>query len=285
MQAFTTISSSYSSIPLQGFLSWMLLRWLVSHLTSNGRAAADRLQRQCDDVTSAGKSCSPFRSSPSSAGPGSPPPGCDGSAATSSGTRREIVFNGQRAGVFWRTLVFVFGCVFLIPIPWMMRWYSQLVRFAVRAGRKNGVSRAPARHLRSRTEPSCATEATSVPSGLKIMPRVKPRPPCALGEVLHVKQPFVGAERPVKPHRVIEACRHHALVEQRAAVARHHRIEQRKIRRIGQRAHMQRRIVGQFRGGADPDMDAAFVDLLAEITAELDRAQLRSGGRIRSSGG
>ena len=28
----------------------------------------------------------------------------------------------------------------------------------------------------------CATEATSVPSGLKIMPRVSPRPSCALGE-------------------------------------------------------------------------------------------------------
>ena len=37
-------------------------------------------------------------------------------------------------------------------------------------------------HLRSRSEPSCATEATSVPSCLKIMPRVRPRPPCALGE-------------------------------------------------------------------------------------------------------
>ena len=37
-------------------------------------------------------------------------------------------------------------------------------------------------YLRSRTEPSCATDATSVPSGLKIRPRVSPRPPCALGE-------------------------------------------------------------------------------------------------------
>jgi hypothetical protein len=37
-------------------------------------------------------------------------------------------------------------------------------------------------HLRSRSEPSWATEATSVPSCLKIMPRVRPRPPCAPGE-------------------------------------------------------------------------------------------------------
>ena len=36
---------------------------------------------------------------------------------------------------------------------------------------------------------------------------------------------------------------------------------------------MQRRIVGQFRRRADPDVDAAVVDLLAEIAAELDRAQ------------
>src|ERR1700722_9780369 len=92
--------------------------------------------------------------------------------------------------------------------------------------------------------------------------------------ILGIKQPFVGAERAVKPHRVIEARRHHALVEQSAAVARHRRIEQREIRRIGQRAHMQRRIVRQFRGGADPDMDAAVVDPFTEIAPELDRAKL-----------
>ena len=38
------------------------------------------------------------------------------------------------------------------------------------------------RQRRSRSEPSCATEATSVPSCLKIRPRVRPRAPCALGE-------------------------------------------------------------------------------------------------------
>jgi hypothetical protein len=40
----------------------------------------------------------------------------------------------------------------------------------------------PGFSLRSRSEPSCATEATRVPSGLKIMPRVRPRPARALGE-------------------------------------------------------------------------------------------------------
>src|SRR5258705_11290820 len=37
---------------------------------------------------------------------------------------------------------------------------------------------------------------------------------------------------------------------------------------------MKRRIVRQLRRGTDPDMDAAVVDPLAEIAAELDRAKL-----------
>src|SRR5205814_5852462 len=39
--------------------------------------------------------------------------------------------------------------------------------------------------------------------------------------VLGIQQPFVGTEWPVKPHRVIEARRHHPLVEQGAAVTGH----------------------------------------------------------------
>ena len=35
---------------------------------------------------------------------------------------------------------------------------------------------------RWRTRPSCATEATSVPSRVNISPRAKPREPCRLGE-------------------------------------------------------------------------------------------------------
>ena len=42
-----------------------------------------------------------------------------------SGTRREIVFKGTGLQLLWRSLVFGFGCVFIIPIPWVMRWYTQ----------------------------------------------------------------------------------------------------------------------------------------------------------------
>ena len=41
-----------------------------------------------------------------------------------SGTRREVIFNASGLDVLWRTLVFAIACVFIIPIPWMLRWYA-----------------------------------------------------------------------------------------------------------------------------------------------------------------
>lgn len=42
-----------------------------------------------------------------------------------SGTRREVVFNGSGLQMLWRTLVFVLLCSLLIPIPWILRWYTR----------------------------------------------------------------------------------------------------------------------------------------------------------------
>ena len=74
------------------------------------------------------------------------------------------------------------ACVFIIPIPWVMRWYTQWYVSQFELVERDALTHAVRHYLRSRSEPSCATEATSVPSCLKIMPRVRPRPPCALGE-------------------------------------------------------------------------------------------------------
>ena len=41
-----------------------------------------------------------------------------------SGTRREIIFNASGLEVLWRTVVLIIACAFLIPIPWVMRWYA-----------------------------------------------------------------------------------------------------------------------------------------------------------------
>ena len=42
-----------------------------------------------------------------------------------SGTRREIVFNASGLQVLWRTLVFVLLCGLIIPIPWILRWFTR----------------------------------------------------------------------------------------------------------------------------------------------------------------
>jgi uncharacterized protein DUF4339 len=42
-----------------------------------------------------------------------------------SGTQREIVFNASGLGVLWRTLVMGIGCALIIPIPWVIRWYTR----------------------------------------------------------------------------------------------------------------------------------------------------------------
>jgi hypothetical protein len=42
-----------------------------------------------------------------------------------SGTRRAIVFNASGLEVLWRSLLLIIGCAFVIPIPWVLRWFSR----------------------------------------------------------------------------------------------------------------------------------------------------------------
>jgi len=39
------------------------------------------------------------------------------------GPRREIVFKATGLEYLWRALVVLLGCAFIIPIPWVMRWF------------------------------------------------------------------------------------------------------------------------------------------------------------------
>lgn len=41
------------------------------------------------------------------------------------GTRRSVIFNGTGLEILWRGLVVIIGCVLIIPIPWVVRWYMQ----------------------------------------------------------------------------------------------------------------------------------------------------------------
>jgi hypothetical protein len=49
------------------------------------------------------------------------------------GTRREVVFNATGLEFLWRSLVNLVACLFIIPIPWVMRWFIrwQVSQFAL----------------------------------------------------------------------------------------------------------------------------------------------------------
>ena len=111
------------TIPVQAVLSWMLLQWLASKLSSNGQPLPIafngsvltfigwQILLAISFITIIGWAwvvtawtrwiCRNI-----------------------SGTRREIVFNASGLGVLWRTLVFAIACAFIIPIPWVLRWYA-----------------------------------------------------------------------------------------------------------------------------------------------------------------
>jgi hypothetical protein len=113
----------YILIPVQAALSWMTVRWIAANLSSNGERLPIAFEGSVlgyvgwyllmyiSFITIVGWAwvitawmrwiC-----------------------RNVSGTRREIVFNATGLQVLWRTLVFSLGCAFLIPIPWVLRWYT-----------------------------------------------------------------------------------------------------------------------------------------------------------------
>ena len=112
------------AVVVQAILSWMLLRWAFSRLSSNGQPLPITFQGSVwgfvgfqllmivSMITIIGWAwvisfwmrwiCRNI-----------------------GGTRREVVFNGSGLEVLWRTIVLSIGCAFLIPIPWVVRWYTQ----------------------------------------------------------------------------------------------------------------------------------------------------------------
>lgn len=112
------------AIPVSAFLGWLLLRWIVSHLASNGQPlplafngsaigfVGWELLMYISFITIIGWAwviaawmrwiCRNI-----------------------SGTRREIVFTGTGLQLLWRSLVFGIACAFIIPIPWVTAWYTR----------------------------------------------------------------------------------------------------------------------------------------------------------------
>ena len=164
----------------QGYLSWMILRWIAGNLSSNGQPLPISFNGSA--LTYIGWHVLLFISAITIVGwAWVAVAQMRWICRNIGGTQREVMFNATGLEMLWRTLVFVIACMFIIPIPWMMRWYVQWAISQFELVERAALT-ALNRYFRSRSEPSCATEATSVPSCLKIMPRVRPRPPCALGE-------------------------------------------------------------------------------------------------------
>ena len=80
----------------------------------------------------------------------------------------------------------------------------------------------------------------------------QPAPGLRRRTALVVQQPLVGAQRPVEPHRMVEARDHEAVVVPRARVRHHRGVEQREVGRVRNDAVVQQRIVGELAVGAEP---------------------------------
>jgi GYF domain 2 len=111
-------------IPLQAYLSWMAIRWVASNISSNGQKLPIQFTGSLIGyigwyvllmvsfisiigwawVTSAWMRWN---------------------CRNVSGTQHEVIFTGSGLQVLWRTLVFGIACAFIIPIPWMLRWFGR----------------------------------------------------------------------------------------------------------------------------------------------------------------
>ena len=112
------------SIPIQAFLSWMLLRWVASNLSSNGQQLPIAFSGSV--VTFIGWQLLMYLAVLTIIGWAWVVAAFTRWICRNiSGTHREIVFNGSGLEVLWRTIVFAIGCGLLIPIPWVMRWYTR----------------------------------------------------------------------------------------------------------------------------------------------------------------
>jgi len=107
----------------QPILSWMLLRWVLGNLSSNGRRLGLEFNGSVwgflgwqllvilAGITIVGWAwviTAWLRWICRNIG----------------GSQRELTFNGSGWDVLWRTLVTVLASAFLIPIPWVIRWYT-----------------------------------------------------------------------------------------------------------------------------------------------------------------
>jgi hypothetical protein len=112
------------TIPIQAFLSWMTIRWIAANLSSNGQPLPISFNGSA--LGYIGWNLLMFISIITIIGwAWVMTAWMRWNCRNIGGTHREVVFNATGLEMLWRTLVFSLACAFIIPIPWMLRWYTR----------------------------------------------------------------------------------------------------------------------------------------------------------------
>jgi GYF domain 2 len=108
----------------QAYLSWMVLRWIAANLSSNGQPLPIAFEGSV--LTYIGWHLLLGISAITIIGwAWVVTAWMRWNCRNVVGTRREILFTATGLSLLWRTVVFGLACGFIIPIPWMLRWYSR----------------------------------------------------------------------------------------------------------------------------------------------------------------
>jgi hypothetical protein len=111
-------------LPVEAYLSWMVVRWIAANLASNGERLP--IEFKGSALGYVGWYLLIYISAITIIG--------WAWVATAwmrwicrnvGGTHREVVFNATGLGMLWRTILFAVACAFVIPIPWILRWYAR----------------------------------------------------------------------------------------------------------------------------------------------------------------
>jgi hypothetical protein len=123
---------TYILFPIQAYLSWMTVRWIVANISSEGRQLP--LTFEGGVLTYVGWYVLLLLSTITIVGwAWVTTAWTRWMCRNIAGTRREIVFDASGWQVLWRTVVFGLCSMLIIPIPWILRWYASwyVSQFAV----------------------------------------------------------------------------------------------------------------------------------------------------------
>jgi hypothetical protein len=117
---------NYVLLPVQGFLSWMTVRWFIANISSDGQRLP--LTFTGEAVTYVGWYVLGIVSIITIVGWAWVTTAFIRWACRNiAGTRREVTFIASGWQMLWRTVVFGLGIGLIIPIPWALGWYARWV--------------------------------------------------------------------------------------------------------------------------------------------------------------